>query len=110
MARKTSPTQGAVVTVAAWSIGFLIFLPILWTVILSFKSETDAIRTPLQVLSAPWTTASYAELQARSNYGAHFMNSVIISVGSTVLALIVAIPAAWAMAFQPVRRTMDLLG
>ncbi len=109
MARKTSQTQRAVVTVAAWSIGFLIFLPILWTVILSFKSETDAIRTPFQVLSAPWTTASYAEVQARSNYGAHFMNSVIISVGSTVLALIVAIPAAWAMAFQPGRRTKDLL-
>ncbi len=94
---------------AAWSIGFLIFLPILWTVILSFKSETDAIRTPLQVLSAPWTTASYAEVQGRSNYGAHFMNSVIISLGSTVLALLVAIPAAWAMAFQPGRRTKDLL-
>ncbi|WP_287884689.1 MULTISPECIES: carbohydrate ABC transporter permease [Paracoccus] len=109
MARKTSPTRQAVVTMAAWSIGFLIFLPILWTVILSFKSETDAIRTPLQVLSAPWTTASYAEVQGRSNYGAHFMNSVIISLGSTVLALLVAIPAAWAMAFQPGRRTKDLL-
>ena len=109
MARKTSPTQRAVVTVAAWSIGFLIFLPILWTVILSFKSETDAIRTPLQVLSAPWTTASYAEVQARSNYGAHFMNSVIISVGSTLLGLLIAIPAAWSMAFQPAKRTKDLL-
>ena len=109
MARKTSQTQQVIVTVAAWSIGFLIFLPILWTVILSFKSETDAIRTPLQVLSSPWTTTSYAEVQGRSNYSLHFMNSVIISLGSTLLALVVAIPAAWAMAFQPGKRTKDLL-
>ena len=59
-------------------------------------TEGDAIKTPLEVLSAPWTTASYAEVQSRSNYAGHFMNSVIISVGSTIIALIIAIPAAWA--------------
>jgi sorbitol/mannitol transport system permease protein len=33
----------------------------------------------------------------------------MISVGSTLLALLIAIPAAWAMAFVPGRRTKDLL-
>jgi sorbitol/mannitol transport system permease protein len=33
----------------------------------------------------------------------------VISVGSTLLALAIAIPAAWAMAFVPGRRTKDLL-
>ena len=37
------------------------------------------------------------------------MNSVILAVGSTILALIVAIPAAWAMAFSPTKRTKDIL-
>jgi sorbitol/mannitol transport system permease protein len=56
-----------------------------------------------------WTTENYTEVLGRSNYFLHFMNSVIISVGSTILALIIAIPAAWSMAFSPTRRTKDLL-
>ncbi|MDF3607039.1 carbohydrate ABC transporter permease [Paracoccus sp. DMF-8] len=109
MARKTSPTRQAVVTIAAWTIGFLIFFPILWIIILSFKSEGDAIRTPLQVLMSDWTLQSYHDVQERSNYARHFWNSVIISLGSTALALVIAIPAAWSMAFVPGRRTKDLL-
>lgn len=109
MARTVTPARTAVVTVAAWTIGFLIFFPILWIVILSFKSEGDAIRTPLQVLTSPWTLASYHEVQERSNYLLHFWNSVVISGGSTLAALVIAIPAAWAMAFVPGKRTKDLL-
>lgn len=109
MSRKTSATRTAIVTVAAWTIGFLIFFPILWIILMSFKSEGDAIKTPLAMLSAPWTLESYAEVQHRSDYGRHFWNSVVISFGSTLMALIIAIPAAWSMAFVPGKRTKDLL-
>jgi sorbitol/mannitol transport system permease protein len=51
---------------------------------------------------------NYAEVQSRSDYLNHFMNSVIISVGSTLIGLIIAIPAAWAMAFSPTKRTKDM--
>jgi sorbitol/mannitol transport system permease protein len=37
------------------------------------------------------------------------MNSVIISVGSTVLGLLVAVPAAWSMAFVPAKQTKNVL-
>lgn len=109
MSRKTTPTRRAIVTIAAWSIGFLIFFPILWTILMSFKSEGDAIKAPLAMLSAPWTFDSYHEVQERSNYALHFWNSVVLSFGSTIAALIIAIPAAWSMAFVPGRRTKDLL-
>lgn len=109
MARAVSHRQKLTVTLIAWTIGLLIFFPILWTIILSFKTEGDAIKSPLQVLAADWTTVGYAEVQQRSNYARHFMNSVVISLGSTLLALLIAIPAAWAMAFQPGARTKDLL-
>ncbi len=109
MARKTSTTQKVVVTVAAWTIGFLIFFPILWTILMSFHAEGDAIKPPFAMLTSPWTFASYAEVQERSNYALHFWNSVVISVGSTLLALVIAVPAAWAMAFVPGKRTKDLL-
>ena len=109
MARKTTQTRKAVVTALAWAIGFLIFLPILWTILMSFKSEGDAIKAPLDMLAAPWSLESYGEVQTRSNYALHFWNSVILSFGSTLLALVIAIPAAWAMAFVPGKRTKDLL-
>ena len=109
MARKSSTTQKAVVTVAAWSIGFVIFFPILWTILMSFHSEGDAIKSPFEMLASPWTFDSYAEVQERSNYARHFWNSVVISIGSTLLALIIAIPSAWSMAFVLGRRTKDLL-
>ncbi len=109
MARKPSATQTTVVTIAAWTIGFLIFFPILWIIILGFKTEGDAIKTPIEVLTSSWTLESYHEVQERSNYLLHFWNSVVLSVGSTLLALVIAIPAAWAMAFVPGKRTKDLL-
>ena len=109
MARTVPPARKTAVTIAAWTIGLLIFFPILWVIILGFKSEGDAIKAPLAVLTAPWTLESYAEVQERSDYLRHFSNSVIISLGSTLIALAIAIPAAWSMAFIPGRRTKDLL-
>ena len=109
MARSTTKTQKTIVTIVAWSVGFLIFFPILWTVLMSFHTEGDAIKKPWEMLTSTWTFASYGEVQERSNYSRHFVNSVVISLGSTLLALVFAIPAAWAMAFVPGKRTKDVL-
>ena len=109
MARKITTNRKLAMTILAWTIGFLIFFPILWIFLMSFKSEADAIKSPLQMLAAPWGLESYAEVQTRSNYTRFFLNSVVLSVGSTLLALAIAIPAAWAMAFVPGKRTKDLL-
>ncbi|AXA40025.1 carbohydrate ABC transporter permease [Rhizobium leguminosarum] len=109
MARKVTTQRKLIVTAIAWTLGILIFFPILWTFLTSFKSEADAIASPPQFLFFHWTTENYAEVESRSNYLSHFMNSVIISFGSTLIGLIIAIPAAWAMAFSPTKRTKDVL-
>lgn len=109
MARKVSTTRKAVMTALAWGIAIVIFFPILWTILTSFKTEADAIASPPRFLDFDWTLQSYAEVQSRSNYFSHFLNSVIIALGSTAVGLLIAIPAAWSMAFQPARRTRDVL-
>lgn len=110
MARAVSNQTKTYNTAIAGTLGFLMFFPILWILILSFKTEEDAIRAPLEILfGTGWTMDSYGAVQDRSDYFKHFMNSVIISVGSTLLGLIIAIPAAWAMAFVPAKRTKDVL-
>ncbi|SIQ13213.1 sorbitol ABC transporter membrane protein /mannitol ABC transporter membrane protein [Rhizobium sp. RU35A] len=109
MARKVSTRRKLVMSAIAWTLGILIFFPILWTVLTSFKSEGDAIASPPVFLFFHWTTENYAEVQSRSDYFLHFWNSVVMSLGSTLLGLVIAIPAAWAMAFSPTRRTKDVL-
>ncbi|CAI2931479.1 carbohydrate ABC transporter permease [Aminobacter sp. P9b] len=107
MARAVSTNRKIGFTVAAWVVALLIFFPILYTIITSFKSETEAIAGFSLIPSG--TLESYAEVQAQSNYFKFFLNSVIIAVGSTILALVVAVPAAWSMAFSPTKRTKDIL-
>lgn len=110
MARAVSTKTKWLNTSIAGTLGFLMFFPILWIVILSFKTEENAIRAPLEILfGSGWTMDSFSAVQARSDYFKHFSNSVIIALGSTVLGLIVAVPAAWSMAFVPSKHTKNIL-
>jgi len=108
MARSIPVTRRLGWTFLAWFIALAIFFPIFWTILTSFKTEAEAISDP-SLFNFEWTTENYREVQARSPYFLHFINSVIISIGSTVIALCIAIPAAWAMAFSPTKRTRGLL-
>ncbi|WP_112874684.1 carbohydrate ABC transporter permease [Paracoccus endophyticus] len=109
MARTVTPARKLTFTILAWGIAGLIFFPILWTVLTSFKTEADAIASPPKFLFFDWTLENYATVQERSPYVRHFLNSIAIALGSTLLGLAVAVPAAWSMAFQPARRTRDVL-
>ncbi len=109
MAMKQSLGKRAGVTILAWVVGFLIFFPILWTFLTSFKSELDAIAMPPKFLFFHWTLENYAEVQSRSNYLHFAFNSIVLSVGANVVGLIVAVPAAWSMSFAPTKHTKDVL-
>ncbi|KJC41192.1 mannitol ABC transporter permease [Bradyrhizobium sp. LTSP849] len=109
MARKSTTQRVVVSTIGAWFFGFLIFFPILWMVLTSFKTELEAFAIPPSFLFFHWTTENYATVQERSDYLLHAMNSIIIAGGSTLIALLIAIPAAWSMAFSPTKRTKDIL-
>ncbi len=109
MARDVTPRRKLVNTTFAWLIGLLIFFPILWTILTSFKTEAQAIASPPLFLNFDWTLENYGVVMERSNYGRFLWNSVIIAGGSTILGLIIAVPAAWSMAFVPSKRTKDIL-
>jgi sorbitol/mannitol transport system permease protein len=109
MARAVTPQRKWAFTILAWIVALLIFFPILWTMLTSFKSEGDAILFPPSFLPPHWTLENFFEVQSRSNYFRHFFNSVVIAGGSTLLALLIAVPGAWSMAFSPSRRTKDIL-
>ena len=107
MARAVTTRTKIGWTIAAWAVALLIFFPILYTIITSFKTESEAIAGFNLIPSG--TLESYAEVQSQKNYFKPFFNSVIIAVGATVLGIIIAIPAAWSMAFSPTKKTKDIL-
>ena len=109
MARSTTTRRKTINTLAAWAVGLLIFFPILWTILTSFKTEATAIADPPVFLFFDWTLENYAVVQERSDYMRFLWNSVIIAGGSTLLGILVAVPAAWSMAFVPSKRTKDIL-
>ncbi len=109
MARSVTPQRKAFNTAAAWAVGLLIFFPILWTILTSFKTEAQAINDPPLFFFFDWTLENYAVVQERSDYMRFLWNSIAIAGGSTLLGILVAIPAAWSMAFVPSNRTKDIL-
>jgi sorbitol/mannitol transport system permease protein len=109
MARAVTARRTAVATAGAWLAGFLIFFPILWMVLASFKTELEAFAIPPSFLFFHWTTENYATVQERSDYLHHALNSIAVAGGSTLIAMLIAIPAAWSMAFSPTKRTKDIL-
>ncbi|RDL44265.1 carbohydrate ABC transporter permease [Marinomonas piezotolerans] len=96
------------VGIASWTIALLLFFPIFWMFITSFKTELQAISVPPQLFFEP-TLENFTIVQERSDYLKHAWNSVVTSFGATILALIIAIPSAYAMAFFPGKRTKDIL-
>ena len=109
MARSVKNLQKMVNTVIAWTIGLLIFFPVLWTVLTSFKTEGQAINDPPLFLFFDWTLENYAIVQERSDYMKFLWNSIFVAGGSTLLGILIAVPAAWSMAFVPTKRTKDIL-
>src|SRR6201989_499705 len=109
MARMATTRQVVVSTIGAWLFGFLVFFPILWMVLASFKTELEAFAIPPSFLFFHWTTENYATVQERSDYLHHALNSIIVAGGSTLIALLLAIPAAWVFLFSPTKGTDGIL-
>lgn len=109
MAHAISACRKWAVTIIAWTVGLLFFFPFFWTVLTTFNTEDEAIASPPSLVFFDWTLENYFEVQRRSNYFKYVGNSIVISLGSTLLGLLIAIPAAWAKAFSPTRRTKDVL-
>jgi sorbitol/mannitol transport system permease protein len=105
--KKGSPLWG----VLAWAVGLLFVLPVVFMVLTSFHSETDAATNPPSVL-APLTLDGYRSflgLDGGRSPVAPLLNSLTASVASTVIVLLLAVPAAYALSIKPVRKWTDVM-
>ncbi|MDA8454054.1 carbohydrate ABC transporter permease [Acidovorax sp. GBBC 3334] len=95
-------------TGAAWGVALLLFFPLGWLFLTAFKTELQAIAVPPHFFFEP-TLANFGEVQRRSDYLLYARNSLVTSLGSTLIGLAIAVPAAYSMAFFRTRRTRDIL-
>jgi sorbitol/mannitol transport system permease protein len=98
--------QKLLISLLGWGIAFLFFFPIFWMAITAFKSEKQALSPDLFFIP---TLESFGEVFARSDYVSFAINSIVISVGSTILCFILAIPSAYRMAFYPTQKSQSTM-
>lgn len=89
-------------TIALWLVLAIFLLvwafPIVWSVLNSFKTEQDILAYPPKLLFAP-TMAAYRDvLSGSGSILPNLVSSMIISVGTTVITIVLAVPAAYALA------------
>jgi polyol transport system permease protein len=94
----------------AWTIGLLWIFPVAWTVFTSFKTEQDAAE---QTLHHGLSVDRYSEVShsvtGTLSLQTAFTNSVVVVVVSTLIVLLLALPAAYALAIRPVFKWRDVL-
>ncbi|BAH50748.1 putative ABC transporter permease protein [Rhodococcus opacus B4] len=100
--RKFSPWS-----VVAWIVALGFFFPVAWMVLTAFKQEGDAYTTPPKLFFTPTLDQFKAVLD--SGIGTALLNSAFATAVSTIVVLVLGVPAAFALSLRPVRKTKDAL-
>ena len=94
-------------TVLVWIAAIAFFLPVAWMVLTAFKPETAAYSYPPKFTFSP-TLAEFRAVFSRG-IGPYLENSLFATLVSTLLVLVLALPAAYALSIRPVGKWRDSL-
>ncbi|HAG97348.1 MAG TPA: sugar ABC transporter permease [Ktedonobacter sp.] len=92
-------------TALAYIVVFLLVFPVLWMALTGFKTEIAAINIPPTLFFQP--TLDQFRLAIEGGFGSYLFNSAAAAVVSTALAMVLGIPAAYAMVFQMRKKSSD---
>jgi sorbitol/mannitol transport system permease protein len=104
---STGIKAGPIWALIAWILTLFFFAPVAWMVLTSFHHENDAASNPPRVF-APLTGEHYGELFGR-DIAPFLINSATASVISTLLVLVLSVPAAYALSIKPVEKWTDVM-
>ena len=77
----------------------VLFAPIAWMILASFKTRTEITKYPPEIFFTP-TLENYQHLFTRTDFLENTLNSFYVAGGSTVLGLLLALPAAYAISWH----------
>lgn len=88
----------------------LMIVPFVWMILSSLKSHTEITSYPPTILPHEWVFANYPAALEYAPFAIYFRNSLLISIGHTVINLVLAAMAGYALARLPFRgRTVVFL-
>jgi len=90
--------------ILAWVVALAFFLPVLWMVITAFKPESAAETWPPKFTFSP-TLAQFRLVF--SGWGPYVTHSLVATTVSTLLVLVLGIPAAYALSVYPIKHWRD---
>ncbi|WP_219412582.1 carbohydrate ABC transporter permease [Pseudonocardia nigra] len=91
-------------TVVAVAVTAVYLLPVYWMLNTSFKAQADVFARPPALVPAPPTLAAYRDaVFSDPDIARGLTNTAIIATGTTLLTLLVAVPAAYALARLRIR-------
>jgi sorbitol/mannitol transport system permease protein len=96
---------------AAWIIGVLFVFPVVWMVLTSLHSEPNASTNPPSFF-APLTLEGYKEFFGAASGASPWpplINSASASIGSTIIVILLAVPAAYALSVKPIEKWTDAM-
>ncbi len=99
--------KGTLITTMTWVLVLMFFFPIAWMVFTSFKTEGAAASIPPTLFTA--LSFDQYGLVFDRGMGSYLINSLTASVSSTVIVLLLAIPAAYGLSIRPIKRVQDVL-
>ena len=104
--RSRNPRQMGL-TALTWILAIGFFFPVQWMVLTAFKKESDAATNPPTFFFAP--TLQQFRNVFDAGIGTPLLNSLFATIVSTILVLVLGVPAAFALSLRPVRKTKDAL-
>jgi sorbitol/mannitol transport system permease protein len=99
---------GSFWTLVTCLLAFIMFFPVLWMIITSFKTEGAAYTTAPRLHFHP-TLTEYHQVFSSGGAGGPFVHSIIISALSVVLVIMLGLPAAYALSIRPVVKWRNTL-
>src|SRR5437762_12893401 len=90
-----------------WVVVLVFFFPVVWMWLEALKTEPQAASSPPTIFFAP--TLEEFQTVLSGDFPPFFINSAIASIASTLLVLVFGLPAAYALAIRPVKKSRDVL-
>jgi sorbitol/mannitol transport system permease protein len=110
--RQTNPLTRLILGLLTWLIVLIFFFPVFWMAVTGFKQEKDANTTSPHLIFKP-TLAEYKSVWkgagGLNGLRPYLEHSILVSIGSTLIVLALATPAAYALSISPVRKWRDVL-
>jgi sorbitol/mannitol transport system permease protein len=94
--------------IATWVVALVMFFPVLFMVLTSFKKEGDAYTSPPKFGFSP-TTTEYHQVFSAGNAGPAFEHSAFVTIVSVIIVIVLALPAAYALSIKPVEKWRNVL-